>query len=51
MKSYLFLVIAILGEVGATSALKASDGFTKLWPAILGSMPFCVEVDGHILWT
>lgn len=40
MKSYLFLVIAILGEVGATSALKASDGFTKLWPAILSVLGY-----------
>ena len=33
MKSWLFLAIAILGEVVATSALKSSDGFTKLVPS------------------
>jgi multidrug transporter EmrE-like cation transporter len=33
MKNWLFLVIAIFGEVVATSALKSSDGFTKLVPS------------------
>ncbi|EOM5926918.1 SMR family transporter, partial [Escherichia coli] len=28
MKGWLFLVIAIVGEVIATSALKSSEGFT-----------------------
>ncbi|WP_205191727.1 multidrug efflux SMR transporter [Burkholderia sp. LMG 13014] len=42
MKSYLFLFIAILGEVGATSALKASDGFTKLWPAVFSVVGYGV---------
>jgi len=31
---YLFLLIAILSEVAATSALRASDQFTKLWPSV-----------------
>jgi small multidrug resistance pump len=30
----LFLVTAILFEVGATLCLKLSDGLTKLWPTI-----------------
>lgn len=29
------LVIAIASEVAATSALKASAGFTRLWPSLL----------------
>lgn len=33
--SYLLLILAILSEVVATSALKASDGMTRLWPASL----------------
>lgn len=33
MKSWLFLTIAIFGEVVATSALKSSEGFTKLVPS------------------
>jgi len=31
---WLFLAIAIIAEVIATSALKASEGFTKLWPSL-----------------
>lgn len=33
MKGWLFLVIAIIAEVIATSALKSSEGFTKLVPS------------------
>ena len=33
MKSWLFLAVAIIGEVATTSALKSSDGFTKLAPS------------------
>ena len=33
MKSWLFLAIAIVSEVIATSALKASEGFTRLAPS------------------
>jgi small multidrug resistance pump len=32
---WLFLLIAIFGEVMATSALKSSAGFTQLWPSLL----------------
>ncbi|MRH01488.1 QacE family quaternary ammonium compound efflux SMR transporter [Xanthomonas sontii] len=35
MKNWLFLLVAILAEVVATSALKASEGFTRLWPTLL----------------
>ena len=35
MKSWIFLGIAIVAEVLATSALKASAGFTKLVPSVL----------------
>lgn len=34
MKHWLFLGTAIVSEVIATSALKASDGFAKLWPSV-----------------
>lgn len=37
---YAYLLVAIVAEVIATSALKASDGFTKLLPA-------CVTVAGY----
>ena len=32
---WLYLAIAILAEVIGTSALKASDGFTKLYPSLI----------------
>ena len=32
---YLYLAIAIVAEVVATTALKASEGFTKLLPSIV----------------
>lgn len=32
---YLTLLIAILAETAATSALKASAGFTRPWPSII----------------
>lgn len=32
---WLFLVIAIIAEIVATSALKASEAFTRLWPSVL----------------
>ncbi|HZW21395.1 DMT family transporter [Noviherbaspirillum sp.] len=35
MKNWLFLGAAILAEVIATSALKASDGFSRLGPSAL----------------
>ena len=35
MHTYLYLFLAIVGEVIATSALKASDAFTKLYPSII----------------
>ena len=35
MKSWLFLGVAIFGEVVATSALKSTDGFSKLAPSFV----------------
>jgi len=35
MKNWLFLSVAIAAEVVATSALKSSEGFSKLWPSVL----------------
>jgi small multidrug resistance pump len=32
---WLFLSIAIISEVMATSALKSSNGFTQLWPSLV----------------
>lgn len=35
MSAWVALAIAIISEVIATSFLKASDGFSKLWPSII----------------
>jgi small multidrug resistance pump len=35
MNQWVFLSIAILSEVVATSALKSSNGFTQLWPSVI----------------
>lgn len=35
MKNWVALSIAIVAEVIATSSLKASEGFTRLWPSII----------------
>lgn len=32
---YVYLAISIIAEVIATSALKASDGFSRLWPSVV----------------
>lgn len=42
MSSYLYLTIAIVAEVIATSALKASEGFTNLLPSIVVVVGYCV---------
>jgi small multidrug resistance pump len=34
-QSYLFLGLAIVAEVIGTTALKATDNFTRLWPSVL----------------
>jgi len=35
LSSWLYLGLAIFSEVVATSFLKSSEGFTKLWPSII----------------
>ncbi|MFN4258839.1 MAG: DMT family transporter [Gemmataceae bacterium] len=35
MNSYIFLAIAIVAEVIATSALKGADKFTRFWPSMV----------------
>ena len=35
MMAYLYLAVAIIAEVAATSALKSSQEFTRLWPSLL----------------
>ena len=40
MKNWLFLGAAIMAEVAATSALKASEGFTRLWPSVVVALGY-----------
>lgn len=40
MRAYVFLAGAIIAEVIATTALKASDGFTRPWPSILTALGY-----------
>ena len=35
MIDYIYLTIAILGEVMATCTLKATEGFTRFWPSVV----------------
>jgi small multidrug resistance pump len=35
MQQWVFLSIAIVSEVAATSALKACEGFSRLWPSVI----------------
>jgi small multidrug resistance pump len=39
--AYLYLGIAIIAEVIATTALKASESFTRLWPSLLVIAGYC----------
>ncbi len=34
MSAWMYLSVAILAEVIGTSALKSSEGFTRLWPSV-----------------
>lgn len=40
--TYLYLVLAIVAEVVATSALKASEEFTNLVPSIVVIFGYCI---------
>ena len=40
--TYLYLALAIIAEVAATSALKASEEFTKLVPSIIVIVGYCI---------
>ena len=40
--NYLYLALAIVAEVIATSCLKMSDGFTRLWPSVITVVGYAV---------
>ena len=39
---WIFLAIAIAGEVTGTTALKASEGFTRFWPSTAAVVSYAV---------
>ncbi len=41
-QAYIYLAVAIVSEVIATSALKASDGFTQLWPSVVTVVGYAI---------
>ncbi len=41
-QAYLYLGIAIVSEVVATSALKASNGFTQWWPSVVTVVGYAI---------
>ena len=46
MSGYGWLAIAILAEVIATSALKSSNGFSRLWPSVVTVIGYGVAFYG-----
>lgn len=56
VKVYALLVAAIVAEVIATTALKASDGFTRPWPSLVvvlgyGVAFYCLAIVMRVLPT
>ncbi len=43
MNAYLALALAIVAEVIGTSALKASEGFTRLWPSLIVAVGYALS--------
>jgi small multidrug resistance pump len=42
MKPWIYLLAAIIAEVAATSALKSSDGFTRLAPSLVVVLGYAI---------
>ncbi|CAN7633840.1 SMR family transporter [Devosia sp. LjRoot16] len=40
--AYAYLAVAIVAEVIATTALRAADGFTQLWPSLISIVGYVV---------
>jgi small multidrug resistance pump len=40
--AYVYLAVAIVAEVIATTALRAADGFTQLWPSLISIVGYVV---------
>ena len=42
MKNWIYLVVAIISEVIAASALKESDSFKNFWPSVIVVIGYCI---------
>lgn len=42
MKNWAFLLLAIVSETIATSTLKSSEGFSRLWPSVITVVGYVV---------
>jgi small multidrug resistance pump len=42
MNPFIILFLAIVAEIVGTTALKASEGFTRLWPSLLVALGYAV---------
>ena len=40
--NYVYLAVAIVAEVIGTSALSASNGFTRIWPSVVTAICFAI---------
>ncbi|MFY0991745.1 SMR family transporter [Halomonas sp. C05BenzN] len=40
MMPFVYLALAIVAEVVGTTALKATDGFTRLWPSVVVAVSY-----------
>ncbi|MFZ1875116.1 SMR family transporter [Serratia sp. D1N4] len=46
MTGFMYLTMAIIAEVIATTMLKASEGFTRLWPSVVVIVGYAVAFWG-----
>ena len=46
MSGFIYLTMAIVAEVIATTMLKASEGFTRLWPSLVVVVGYAVAFWG-----
>lgn len=46
MSGFIYLAMAIVAEVIATTMLKASEGFTRLWPSLVVVVGYAVAFWG-----
>ncbi|VEA73576.1 Methyl viologen resistance protein C [Serratia rubidaea] len=50
MTGLMYLTMAIIAEVIATTMLKASEGFTRLWPSLVVVLGYGVAFWGCRWW-